>query len=322
MANAKAPRSRPVTHVVLDGAAPRTPRQPKWKSSFVQANGIRFHVVTAGTKGPLVILLHGFPQFWYAWRRQIPALAKKFRVVVPDLRGYGETDKPRGVSAYTLPTLSKDVAELIRAMGETKAHVVGHDWGGAIAWDLATRYPQVVDRLVVLNAPHPKPFLRHLLTNPRQIARSWYMFFFQLPWLPERKLLADGARAMRSVFRTHDGKTFEADELREFRAAAQKPGAMTASLNYYRAAFRRPFAAGAIGAAQRKITSPTLLIWGEDDIALGKELTYGMEGLFAGPFRVEYIRQCSHWVMEERPEQVNKLLVSFLSTGGKVMKRT
>src|SRR5204863_6767394 len=155
-----------------------------WKHEFVEANGIRFHYVTAG-EGPLVLLLHGFPQFWYAWRHQIPALAQRFKVVAPDLRGYGDTDKPPRVADYRTGVLAADVAALVKALGYDRAHVVGHDWGGGVAWMTALEQSQVVDKLAVLNCPHPKPFSKALRSNLRQLARSWYMFFFQIPALPE-----------------------------------------------------------------------------------------------------------------------------------------
>ena len=285
-----------------------------FRHEFVSANGIRFHVVTAGD-GPLVVLLHGFPQFWYAWRHQIPALATRFRVAAPDLRGYGETEKPPRVADYALPTLSKDVAELVHALGEKKAHVVAHDWGGGVAWDLALRYPEVVDRLAILNCPHPAVFGKALRSNFRQLRRSWYMFFFQIPWLPEAIVRLDPRRAAENTFRGMSVRkdTFTDEDLDRFREAILRPGALTGAINYYRAAFRNFGEMRAIERDAKKIAAPTLLIWAEDDIALGKELTYGMEGLFTNSFRVHYVPNCSHWVNEEQPELVNRLLLEHLA---------
>src|SRR5262245_58570023 len=151
---------------------------------FAVVNSVRLHYAEAG-EGPLVVLLHGFPEFWYSWRHQIKGLAAAgFRVIAPDLRGYNESDKPPGIASYRLELLTQDIVELIQHAGEKRAHVVGHDWGGGIAWWLAMQNPQVVERLVILNAPHPVAFFREL-RRPAQLLKSWYMFFFQLPWLPE-----------------------------------------------------------------------------------------------------------------------------------------
>lgn len=286
-----------------------------WKHDFIEANGIRFHYVTAGD-GPLVLLLHGFPQFWYAWRHQIPALAARFKVVAPDLRGYGDTDKPPRVSDYRTGVLAADVAALVKAFGYERAHVVGHDWGGGVAWTAALEQPQVIERLAVLNCPHPKPFAKALRSNVRQLGRSWYMFFFQIPVLPELlvRLAPDFAaeRFFRGMAIRKDA--FSDEDVRRFRDAMLKPGALTGMVNYYRATFRNFSAMRELDRSEVRIAAPTLLIWAENDVALGKELTYGMEPLFAGPFRIEYIPSCSHWVNEEQPERVNQLLLDFLTS--------
>src|SRR2546428_372573 len=182
----------------LTGApAPRMRAGMAVEHRFVETNGIRLHCAVDG-EGPLVILLHGFPECWYSWRHQIAALAPRFRVVAPDLRGYNESDKPAGVAAYALPELVADVPGLIEAFGEREAAIVGHDWGGAIAWTFAMDHPEPTRRLVVLNCPHPAIFAQHLRANGRQLARSWYMFFFQLPWLPEAVLRAGHGWAVGS----------------------------------------------------------------------------------------------------------------------------
>ncbi|MBI2962679.1 MAG: alpha/beta hydrolase [Deltaproteobacteria bacterium] len=285
-----------------------------WKHEFIDANGIRFHYVAAG-EGSLVVLLHGFPQFWYAWRHQIPALAARFRVVAPDLRGYGDTDKPPRVSDYRTGILAADVAALVRALGYEKAHLVGHDWGGAVAWTTALEQPQVVDRLAVLNCPHPLAFAKALRSNPRQLGRSWYVFFFQLPVLPELVFQLAPQRAVERMFRgmAVRKETFDDEDLRQFRQALEKPGALTAAINYYRATLRNFSAMRELERHPKPIAAPTLLIWAEQDVALGKELTYGMEPLFSGPFRLRYVPDCSHWVNEEQPELVNRLLIDFLA---------
>ena len=285
-----------------------------WQHQNVETNGIRLHYVTAG-EGPLVVLLHGFPQFWYAWRHQIPFLAKQFKVVAPDLRGYGDSDKPQRVSDYRTGVLAADVAGLVRALGYDKAHVVGHDWGGGVAWVTALEHPALVDRLVVLNCPHPAAFAKALRSNLRQLGRSWYMFFFQIPVIPELVFRSSPQYIIKRTFQGMAVRkdTFDETDLHEFRTALEKPGALTAAINYYRATFRNFSAIRELERAPRQISAPTLLIWAENDVALGKELTYGMEPWFSGPFRIRYVPNCSHWVNEEQPDLVNGLLGDFLS---------
>lgn len=287
------------------------------KHETVQVNGIKMHYVTAG-KGPLVILLHGFPQFWYSWRHQIPALAERFQVVAPDLRGYGDTDKPPNVSDYRASEITADIVGLIKALGKDKAHIVGHDWGGSMAWRLAIDHPENVDRLVVLNSPHPKMMGKALSSNFTQMRKSWYIFFFQLPYLPELMLRKDVKKLMKGLLcgKAIRKGTFTDEDIQQYTTAFEKPDVIPAALNYYRAAFRERFKGKETGKTEEKrdkrIAAPTLLIWGEGDTALGKELTYGMEPLFKGPFRIEYVPNCSHWVHEEQPERVNDLLLEFL----------
>ncbi len=269
-------------------------------------NGVRLHCVVEG-EGPLVVLLHGFPETSRAWRKQIPELAKRFKIVAPDLRGYGRSEKPKGIAAYRTAVLADDIAGLIAAFGAERAHVVGHDWGGGVAWTLATVHPEVVDRLVVLNCPHPAVMQRALRSNWTQIRRSWYIFAFQLPWLPEWAFSRGGAKALKDALRRSAKRldTFGEADLDEYARAFTAPGAATAAINYYRAAARSRVQPG-------KIKAPTLLIWGVDDFALGIELTHGMDHLFENKPRIEYVPDTSHWVIEERPEVVNRLLLDFL----------
>ena len=195
------------------------------REGYAELDGVRLHYVEQG-EGPLVVLLHGFPEFWYGWRHQIEPLADAgFRVVAPDMRGYNLSSKPRGVASYDIGLLAQDVEQLIEERGEQKAHVAGHDWGGAVAWAAAGFHPEVVERLAILNAPHPRVFIEHL-KSPRQLARSWYMGFFQLPWLPEqlgRRVLPRG---------------FPPAERARYEEAYAQPGALTAMFNYYRAMSR------------------------------------------------------------------------------------
>jgi pimeloyl-ACP methyl ester carboxylesterase len=274
-----------------------------------RANGIRLHYLSEGA-GDLVILLHGFPQTHHAWHKQIGALGQRFRVVAPDMRGYGESEKPPGVGSYGAETLADDVAGLVHTFGATRAHIVGHDWGGAVAWYTALLRPEVVDRLVVLNSPHPAIMAKALRSNWRQLRRSWYILGFQIPWLPEQLLLRNGARAIADVMRqaARSPETFAPDDLDLYRRAFRRPGAATATINYYRAAIR----GGRPAWWRRQITAPTMLIWGQDDFALGNELTLGTDGLVRD-LRIENIPGAGHFVMEERPDLVNRLLLEFLA---------
>lgn len=283
-----------------------------WQHGYAHVNGVRLHYVTQG-QGKLVILLHGFPEFWYSWRHQIPALAERFRVVVPDLRGYNDSDKPVGAANYRIDVLTADVMGLIRAFGEDRAVIVGHDWGGGVAWAFAATHPEATGRLIVLNCPHPGPFQKHLRSNWRQLRRSWYMFFFQLPWLPELGMRLNAARFVEQAFRgwAIRKEAFPDEDLRRYVEAIRKPGMPTAAINYYRAAFREVVRHGVRQFPQ--ISSPTLLIWGEEDAALGKELTYDMEPYFTGQFGIRYIPRCSHWVQQEQPELVNRYILEFLT---------
>jgi pimeloyl-ACP methyl ester carboxylesterase len=299
----------------------------------VETNGIRLHCAVDGT-GPLVVFLHGFPECWYSWRHQLAALAPHFRVVAPDLRGYNESDKPAGVKAYALPELLADVAGLIAAFGERDAIVVAHDWGGAIAWQLAMERPDLVKRLVVMNCPHVAIFGQAFRGNPRQLLKSWYMFFFQIPWLPETLLGLNDSWLIGNAIRQSaiQRGAITDEDFRVLRQAASRPGALRSALNYYRAALRSDEATAGLPSALRrflygdrpvppvrerledwpKISAPTMLIWGEQDVALRKELSYGMEPLFTIPPRIEYIPDSGHWVQQEKPEVVNRLLLDFL----------
>jgi pimeloyl-ACP methyl ester carboxylesterase len=297
---------------------------------YLSIRGLTLHCAVAG-EGPLVILLHGFPECWYSWRHQLAALSTRFRVVAPDLRGYNESDKPRAVRAYELGELVADVEALIDAFGATDAGIVGHDWGGGIAWTFAVERPHRTRRLAVLNCPHPAIFAQALRGNPRQLLRSWYMFFFQLPWLPETLLGLNHAAAVGRAFRDSVvvRNAITDEDLRVLRDAASRPGALRSGINYYRATMRQQFRANAPAWLRRlagwadepaprqvadwpRIAAPTLLIWGEQDVALRKELTYGMEPLFEAPFRVHYIPESGHWVQQEQAALVNDLLLEHL----------
>jgi epoxide hydrolase 4 len=277
---------------------------------YADLAGVRLHYVEAG-EGPLVVLLHGFPEFWFSWRFQIPALAAAgFRVVAPDMRGYNLSDKPKGVEGYALERLARDVERLIGALGEERAVVVGHDWGGIVAWAVAMLHPERVGRLVILNVPHPERLSRGLRT-PRQLLKSSYAFFFQIPWLPERVLRAGDFAIVRSVFRNDPVRpgTFGEDDIDRYVEALSRPGALTATINYYRALARR--APALARKLRRRIEAPVLVIWGQRDLFLVPELARPDPALVPD-VRVERLPDASHWVQQDRPERVNALLLEFL----------
>ncbi|MDP9405736.1 MAG: alpha/beta hydrolase [Actinomycetota bacterium] len=282
-------------------------------------NGIRLHWVEAGS-GPLVVLLHGFPEFWYSWRHQIPALAAAgYRVVAPDLRGYGQSGKPAGYAAYTGPALTGDVAGLVAACGAQRATVVGHDWGGVVAWATALRHPEVLDKLVILNAPHPGAFKRQGL-SPAQLLRSSYIFFFQSPIVPEMVLSANNFAALKWALRGGSQRVgaFTDDDLERYAEAYRQPGALTSTLAYYRAFGRRMIkAARQTGAApgngqRRTVTAPTLIIWGRNDPALGQSTAD--PGDRVPNRKLVFIDEAAHFVQADAPERVNELLINFLNT--------
>jgi pimeloyl-ACP methyl ester carboxylesterase len=277
-----------------------------------QVGSIRMHYVLEGS-GPLVVLLHGFPEFFWSWRFQIrPLVEAGYRVVAPDLRGYNETDR---TGPYDLDTLAGDVAALVGHLGESRARIVGHDWGGAITWRLAAKRPDLCERAVVLNAPHPAVFNRVIRRNFRQIRRSWYIFFFQLPWLPERWLLKDGASVLKRIYLASavDRANFTDGAIHPFREAISKPGAAAAAIGYYRAAFRYAMSRRSSIMRYPRISRPTLLIWGKDDVALGYEDLVPATSHWVADLRIETIERCGHFVHQERPKEVNALLIRFLS---------
>ena len=276
-----------------------------WTDGWAAGAGVRLHYVTAGD-GPLVLLLHGFPDFWLTWRRQIPALRTAgYRVVAVDLRGYNLSERPRRVEDYRLDLLADDVAALVRALGASRAHVVGHDWGGAIAWHLAARSPAVVDRLAILNAPHPARY-RRLLATPAQALRAWYVAFFQLPGVPERVLTAGDLAALRRVWRLQE--RIADPDLDAFAAAFRGPAAVWAALAYYRAVARH---GAGVPPEQRRLRSRTLVLWGERDPALVPENADGL-GEWVPQLEVRKLRDAGHWVMADAPDAVNRALVDFL----------
>jgi epoxide hydrolase 4 len=281
--------------------------QVTWKHDYIITNGVKLHYVTQG-EGPLMLMLHGFPEFWYSWRHQIPEFAKYFKVVAVDLRGYNDSDKPKEQSAYVMDEFIKDVKGLIKGLGYEKCVLVGHDWGGAIAWCFTYAHPEMVEKLIVLNIPHPAKFSEGLRT-PQQLLKSSYMFLFQLPWLPEVLIQSADYQAIETAFKgmAVNKSTFTQADIDAYKDAAAKRGALTAMLNYYRNIFQQRLLNPSWGVLE----VPTLMIWGEKDTALGKELSYGTEA-YVRDLQIRYIPNCSHWVQQEKPELVNEYMREFL----------
>ena len=239
------------------------------RHTFIKTNGINLHVLQDGPEsGPLVILLHGFPEFWWGWRGQIEPIAQAgFRILIPDQRGYNLSDKPKGVNAYRVSTLAADVAGLMDAMGHEKTFLVGHDWGAAVAWEVAIRYPQRLEKLGILNVPHPDIMQKFLLSNMHQVRKSWYIFFFQIPNFPEWSMSRNNYASLRRMMKG-SGKagTFDTSDLDEYVKAWSQSGALTAMVNWYRAAFRSavygPWNPNRI--TLRRVSVPALVNVGEE----------------------------------------------------------
>lgn len=262
--------------------------------------------MTAGPEdGPAILLLHGFPEFWYGWRKQIDPLAEAgFRVIVPDQRGYNQSSKPSEVRDYGLRELTADVIAVADQIGRERISLAGHDWGAAVAWNTAMLYPVRIEKLAIVNVPHPAVMLRFLRTNPRQMLRSWYMVFFQIPRLPEFLFSLDGAR---TLIRSSRPGTFSKEDIDRYREAWNQPGAMTAMIDWYRALFREM---PDLEAVKSRARAPTRILWGMKDAFLlsamaAESLKYCDQGeLFEFP-------EATHWVHHEEPERVNRLLIEF-----------
>ena len=278
------------------------------ESIFFQNAEVALHAVAAGPKdGPVALLLHGFPEFWYSWHKQIePLAAAGFRVIVPDQRGYNRSSKPRGVASYATPLLVSDVIAIADQLGEQRIFLAGHDWGAHVAWSTALLHPQRVAKLAVLNVPHPSVMRRYLKTNRRQLRRSWYIFFFQLPWLPELFFSAFDFRiGVRSLVRSSRPGTFSPDDLALYRAAWFQPGAISAMINWYRAIMRHPSRF-----ADRTVHVPTRILWGMRDAFLLAEMA--QDSLrYCTEAELYTFAQASHWLQHEEPARVSELLIDF-----------
>jgi len=280
------------------------------RDGYADLGEVRLHYVEAG-EGPLVVLLHGFPEFWFSWRFQIPALAAAgFRVVAPDMRGYNLSSRPSDVAAYDTDRLAADVRDLVPELGAERALLAGHDWGAAVAWVTAMNHPEVVERLAILNVPHPRRMLQGL-RRPRQLARSWYVFSFQLPWLPERAARLRRWWVFRTAFEDARAGAFTPEDIDRYVEAWSQPGAPAAMLNYYRAAARQ--SPGRAETRIRSVHAPTLVIWGERDRYLEADLAEPERADVPNLERVVRLPEASHWVHQDEPARVSQLLIDFFA---------
>ena len=297
-----------------------------WTHGFAEVEpGVRLHYVELQPDGPSsappLVLLHGFPECWWSWRRQLPALAAAgHHVIAPDMRGFNLSDKPAGRDAYRLERLAADIPALFHHLGVERAVLVGHDWGGAVAWQAALDYPETFPGLVAINAVHPRIFLaqvrRTIFPNLRQLRRSWYIFALQAPWAPEFVLSRRNFGLIERAFRRGaQPGTFSEDDIREYKRAAAQHGALTASVNYYRAAFRDGLSVLRHPRSGRmpKLKVPALVLWSEEDAYLGTELTHGLERYVEGSLEIVFVPGASHWLPQERPDVVVTRIREFVA---------
>ena len=291
-------------HEVIDGVS--------IEHRDILTNGVRLHCALAGPEdGPLVVALHGFPEFWRGMSSVVVALARSgFRVVAPDQRGYGLSEKPTGIDAYRVEELSADVVGLIDALGRERADIVGHDWGAAVAWWTALTAADRMRRMVVVNVPHPSVFAKEVRTNRRQTRKSWYIFAIQTPGLPERVAFSRRTRARfaRMIAGTANPGSFDSGYLTQLQDAWAQPGAASGMLNWYRASVRRR----PERLADKRVHVPTLIIWGRNDMALSDTMIAPSAAL-CDDARVEILDDATHWVLHDEPERTSALIVDFLA---------
>lgn len=276
----------------------------------VIVNGVSLHVVQAGPlDGPLVILLHGFPEFWLEWRDYFAPLAQAgFRVVAPDQRGYNLSSKPQGVAAYRLDLLADDIFALADKLGRKTFRVVGHDWGSAVAWWMATRNPSRLERLVTMDAPHPAVWMSAVRQDSEQRRKSWYVQALRIPWLPEFLIRLGGYSGLTKALTNAARKdAFTPEVLKQYKAAWQQPGALTAMINWYRAVTSDELAMP----VPKSLTVPTLILWGDKDIYVGPKLAEACAALCAN-VRVVHFPQSGHWLPHDEREAVIGQLLEFL----------
>lgn len=284
---------------------------------YAKVNGVKLHYAEAGS-GDLVMLLHGFPEFWYSWRHQIEALAPHFHVVAPDMRGYNLSDKPPRPEDYRIEVMVEDVIGLLDHFGAKKASIVGHDWGASVTWTLAQKHPERVSKLAALQVP-PAPVWRANMTV-KQFLRSWYMLFFQIPGLPESLISKNDFASIRKVFKESVGRkdSFSDEDIERYVEALRQPGSVKAGIDYYRGNIRRLVARmnkrGAKGnLSHGRIRVPTLFIYGEQDHAVVPATVRNVRAFIDAPYFELRIPDAGHWVQNEAPDEVNEALLKFLT---------
>ncbi|WP_448533864.1 alpha/beta fold hydrolase [Parathermosynechococcus lividus] len=279
-----------------------------WIHKFIVSNGIRLHYVTQG-EGDLVLLLHGFPEFWYSWRQQIPKLADHHKVVALDLRGYNLSDKPQDPTSYVLDELILDIVGVIDGLGYRRCHLVGHDWGGMVAWGVAYAVPDRIQTLSVLACPHPS-VLKQVPGGWDQWLRSSYLLLFQLPWLPELLLEWGNYGAIAHLLRwaAVNQSAIRPADIALYQDAAAQRGALSGMLNYYRGTLP-----SILAHEWGTLSVPTQMLWGRQDPVLGVELTYNTEA-YVKVLNIHYLDHCGHFVQQEQPDLVNQYLLEWLDT--------
>lgn len=281
------------------------------RERFVDSDGVRIHVVEQGPEdGTPVLFLHGFPEFWWSWRHQLDACAAAgYRAVAMDLRGFGDSDRPQEVSAYAIPNSLADVHAVVDTLGGRVA-LVSHDWGGALGWAYATFFGAHVERNVVMNLQHPNTYAR-LAHNFEQLQKSWYMFVFQFDGVAEDVLSRNGYELLRAWFYDTASVRFSEDVIARYIEVFSRPGALTAGLNWYRANID-PAAFLGQRPGMPPVECPTMVLWGLDDAYLSFELGRRSGEHVTGPFALHALADTGHWIQQERPDEVNALLLAFL----------
>ena len=281
----------------------------KMEFKYIETNGIQLHTVLAGPEdAPPVFLLHGFPDAWFGWKSQIKPLVKAgFRVIVPDQRGYNMSDKPKGVSNYKMNILAEDILGLADALGYESFRLAGHDFGAMLSWHLARYHPQKIKRMVIANVPHPVVMQNFLRTNLKQVLKSWYAVFFQLPHLPEWAVKRNNYWFLMNAM----PENLSAEERSRYTSAWVQPGAMTSMINWYRASLRSMGSSN----ADSKVLVPALIIWGKQDPHLSYEMA--VESVeYCADARLVTFENASHWVMHDESEEFNKLMLDWFVEQG------
>jgi epoxide hydrolase 4 len=281
------------------------------RERYIETNGIKLHVMETGPKdGPMILFLHGFPEFWYAWRKQLPYFAEKgYLVVAPDQRGYNLSDKPEGIAAYKIDELAKDIIGLLDAYGRKQIFLVGHDWGASVSWWVALKYPERIQKLVILNVPHPKVMAKNVFTNTAQMQKSWYIFYFQLPGAVDKLAASTNYEwVLNMITSSANPGAFTSSELEEYRKAFAQPGAFTAMVNWYRAMIQTKQEPP----KSFDVTVPMILMWGENDVAMLTEMAdqsmpYCKQG------KLIKFPKVSHWIQHEAADRVNALIEEFFA---------